>query len=129
MKYIIFRSVFVGLMITCVHPVHATANITDSSNVMVHHENVNHQISTKNSRVRTIGRSNIIVSIKGMVCSFCAQGIQKTFESHASVKAVMVDLGQRTVALKLKRFRKISDAEIQMVIEDAGYNIAEIKRN
>ena len=125
----ILSSIFIGLMTAFLHPVHATANITDSSNVMVHHENVNHQISTKNSRVRTIGRSNIIVSIKGMVCSFCAQGIQKTFESHASVKAVMVDLGQRTVALKLKRFRKISDAEIQMVIEDAGYNIAEIKRN
>ena len=125
----ILSSIFIGLMTAFLHPVHASVNIVVSSNVMEHHTNITHQTSTKNASQTLMGRSNIIVSIKGMVCSFCAQGIQKTFESHASVKAVAVDLTQRTVALKLKRFRKISDAEIQTVIEDAGYNIGEIKRN
>ncbi|MGC6367470.1 MAG: heavy-metal-associated domain-containing protein [Candidatus Marinamargulisbacteria bacterium] len=129
MKNMILSSIFIGLMTVFVYPVHATPNSMVSSNMMEHHTKITHQRATKNARLSMMGRSNIIVSIKGMVCSFCAQGIQKTFESHASVKAVAVDLAQRTVALKLKRFRKISDAEIQTVIEDAGYNIGEIKRN
>ena len=47
MKNMILSSIFIGLMTVFVHPVHATANIVVSSNVMAHHTNITHQASTK----------------------------------------------------------------------------------
>ena len=69
-----------------------------------------------------------MINVKGMVCSFCAHGIQKSFEKHSSVKSVFFNLSDATVSIKLKRFRKISDRKIKSIIIDAGYDVGEITR-
>jgi mercuric ion binding protein len=63
-----------------------------------------------------------------MICSFCAQGITKAFETEKSVKKVKVNLEEKSVNIKLKRFRRLSDKKIRSIIKDAGYTLNEIKR-
>ncbi len=78
--------------------------------------------------VSIITNPSIIIYVNGMVCSFCAQGITKSFKSHNAIKDVSVSLENKTVKLKLKRFHRISDKKIQSIINDSGYNVKEIKR-
>ena len=56
--------------------------------------------------------SSIRINVEGMVCSFCAQGISKAFEQEGAVKSVRINLDDKTVNVKLKRFRRMSDKKI-----------------
>lgn len=61
------------------------------------------------------------VKVKGMVCSFCAQGIEKKLKSRAEVQGVDVDLKGKTVKITYKDGQKISNDEIATLLKDAGY--------
>jgi len=69
-----------------------------------------------------------IVTVKGMVCSFCAQGIKKTFSKIDSVEDVKVDLENKFVTLKLKTGKNLADDQIKTLIHDAGYEVVSVER-
>lgn len=70
----------------------------------------------------------VTVTVKGMVCSFCAQGIKKTFGKLESVKNVEVDLDKKFVKLDLKDNATLSDEVIKEAINDAGYEVEKMER-
>lgn len=70
----------------------------------------------------------ISISVKGMVCSFCAQGIKKTFGRKDSVQDVAVDLDTKVVTITTKTSATLPDAEIRESIVDAGYEVLTIER-
>jgi copper chaperone CopZ len=63
-----------------------------------------------------------------MVCSFCAQGIKKTFGRKESVKDVAVDLDTKVVTITTKDDASLPDTEIRESIVDAGYEVVKIER-
>lgn len=65
------------------------------------------------------------ISVNGMVCSFCAHGIESKFKKLDEVKSVTVDLEKGKVFLDLKK--EIDENIIRKTITDAGYNIEDIK--
>lgn len=68
--------------------------------------------------------------VKGMVCSFCAQGIEKKFNTNASIEKVKIDLEKKQITLTLKDGKKLSDEEIKKIVSDAGYKVEDnIVRN
>ncbi len=70
----------------------------------------------------------ITVTVNGMVCSFCAQGITKKFKSEAAVKEVHVDLDNKVVKLETKDGQDLSDKVITDGITESGFNIVSISR-
>lgn len=68
------------------------------------------------------------VKVNGMVCSMCAQGIQKKFSKEPAVKNLNVDLDRKLVKIETHDGQDISDAVITKYITEAGYNVAEISR-
>ena len=70
----------------------------------------------------------ILATVKGMVCAFCATGIEKTFEKHAAVKDVKVDLEAKLLTVHTKDGATIDDATIKKLVTNAGYNVSDIKR-
>jgi len=72
--------------------------------------------------------SDIDVVIKGMVCSFCVQGIEKKFSSEKSIEKVEVNLDLSTVYLWIKEKQSLQDERITVIVQEAGYNVEEIKR-
>jgi hypothetical protein len=70
----------------------------------------------------------ITVAVKGMVCSFCAQGIKKTFLRKDGVEAVDVDLDKKVVTVKTKAGAALSDSDVKESIVDAGYEVVSIER-
>ena len=61
------------------------------------------------------------VKVKGMVCAFCAQGIEKKFSARKEVESVKVDLDKMEVHLKYKKGMTISKDELKSIIEGAGF--------
>lgn len=76
----------------------------------------------------TANAKDIKVSVKGMVCGFCAQGITKKFQALPEVENVDVSLGKKTVSLKTKDGKDISDSSITSILTESGYNVERIDR-
>ena len=56
-----------------------------------------------------------IVDVKGMVCDFCARGIEKTFYDDKEVKKVSVDLGSGKVLVAYSNTKVINVDEIKNI--------------
>lgn len=70
----------------------------------------------------------IEVKVNGMVCSMCAQGIQKKFGADQAVKKLDVDLNDKVVHIQTHDGKDISNEVITQRIQEAGYNVASIER-
>jgi copper chaperone CopZ len=62
------------------------------------------------------------ITVNGMVCAFCAQGIETALTAMPETKAVFVDLAGKVVAVESKDGMKLNPAKIKKEIEDAGYD-------
>jgi copper chaperone CopZ len=62
------------------------------------------------------------ITVNGMVCAFCAQGIEAALTALPETKAVFVDLAGKVVAVESKDGMKLNAAKIKKEIEDAGYD-------
>ena len=70
----------------------------------------------------------ITTTVNGMVCAFCATGIEKTFRKQPEVAAVKVDLQQKRVTITTKTGKTLSDAKIKEVVTYSGYTMGKIVR-
>jgi copper chaperone CopZ len=61
-----------------------------------------------------------VVSVKGMVCDFCARGIEKTFNKDKTVQKIDVDLSKGKVIIAYTRDKKIDYEEIKKKILSNG---------
>ena len=68
-----------------------------------------------------------VVSVIGMVCDFCAQGIEKTFEKDQTVKKIDVDLNKGKVLIAYSKIKKIEYKEIEQKILSNGQNATGLK--
>lgn len=70
----------------------------------------------------------IEMGVKGLVCAFCAQGIEKKLRKLPATADVVVSLEERLVAVALKDGQDIPDAELRKALTDAGYTVTTIQR-
>jgi mercuric ion binding protein len=66
-------------------------------------------------------------TVNGMVCAFCAQGIEKRISKMSSTKAVYVDLKQKTVVVEPKDGMTLDQKAIVEEVKDAGYDIVKVE--
>jgi copper chaperone CopZ len=71
--------------------------------------------------------NSITVSVKGMVCDFCAQGLKKSFLKKEPVDSIQVSLEKGLVVLYPKEGQSISDEVIQQRIRDNGISVESIQ--
>lgn len=70
----------------------------------------------------------IEMDVNGLVCAFCAQGIEKTMKTFPATAGVFVSLEHRIVAVQLKDGQDIGDDALAKAITDAGYKLVAIHR-
>ena len=70
---------------------------------------------------------DVTVTVKGMVCSFCAQGLKRTFEKRPEVKGINVDLDSKLVTIHFEDGKTLTDAEIEQMIKDAGFTATRVE--
>lgn len=66
------------------------------------------------------------ITVKGMVCSFCSQGITKKFKEEG-VKSVNVDLGKHLVSIELQDNQELAAEKITKILTDSGYGVEKIE--
>jgi copper chaperone CopZ len=71
---------------------------------------------------------SIQATVKGMVCGFCATGIEKTFKAQPEVKAVDVDLENKLVTIQTKQGQTLDNSKIKKLLGNAGYSVVGIVR-
>ena len=69
------------------------------------------------------------IEVNGLVCAFCAQGIDKTLRKLPATEDVVVSLEHRLVAVALKPGQTLDDATVTKAITDAGYAVVKISRS
>lgn len=67
------------------------------------------------------------VTVNGMVCSFCAQGIEKSISKMDETKAVFVDLKNKVVIVEAKEGKTLNEKLISQEIKDSGYDVVKIE--
>ena len=69
----------------------------------------------------------IKAEVNGMVCAFCAQGIEKKLKAMPQTQDVLVNLDKRVVAVELKPGQTVSHEKIKQEITDSGYDVTKIE--
>jgi copper chaperone CopZ len=73
--------------------------------------------------------ATIEMTVNGLVCGFCAQGIEKTLRKNPATEDVLVSLENRLVAVATKAGTDISDDVLRQALTDAGYDVKAITRS
>jgi mercuric ion binding protein len=66
--------------------------------------------------------------VNGMVCSFCAQGIEKRMKTLPATQAVWVDLKNKTVSVEMKPGQRIDEATFRHEMKEAGYDVVRVEQ-
>jgi copper chaperone CopZ len=72
---------------------------------------------------------SVEMEVNGLVCAFCAQGIQKAIRKLPATQDVFVNLEHRIVAVQLKDGQDIPDETLRSAVTDAGYSTVRIQRS
>ena len=75
-----------------------------------------------------VSAETIKTTVNGMVCAFCATGIEKTFRKQSEVDTVKVDLAKKLVTITTKPGKTLSDAKVKEVVTYSGYSMGKIVR-
>jgi copper chaperone CopZ len=72
--------------------------------------------------------ADVVVSVNGLVCDFCAQAVTRSLRRRPEVNDVRVDLTSKLVSIDLRPNQNLDDAAICDIITRAGYSVTEIRR-
>jgi|TARA_B110000495_G_scaffold148946_1_gene131834 hypothetical protein len=76
-----------------------------------------------------VGQDDLILQVKGLVCSFCAHGLQKGMsklnfvDKKRYTKGIYTDITHQYVKVGLKKNKKLNIDKALSVIQDAGYEV------
>src|ERR1043165_2301196 len=70
----------------------------------------------------------IEMEVDGLVCAFCAQGIEKKLRKQDATADVFVNLEHKLVAVALKPGKDIADDALKSLLTEAGYTLKGVKR-
>ena len=71
--------------------------------------------------------NSVKATVNGMVCAFCAQGIEKSISKMDATKAVFVDLKAKVVLVEAKEGKALDQKAIEAAIVDAGYDVVKME--
>lgn len=75
----------------------------------------------------SLAATSIKATVNGMVCAFCAQGIEKRISKMDATKEVFVDLKNKTVAIEARNGQTLDTKAITAEIVDAGYDVVKLE--
>lgn len=70
----------------------------------------------------------VTLSVDGMVCPFCAYGLEKRLKEIDSVARVVIRVSDGIVQLWMKDEKKLADEDLKSAVKKAGFKLTEIRR-
>lgn len=78
--------------------------------------------------IASASQKSIQIGLDGLVCAFCAQGVEKKMKAQAATDKVFVSLDHKIAVVALKDGKDIADDTIKSEITNAGYVVKSINR-
>ena len=72
--------------------------------------------------------ASIRLKVDGMVCPFCAYGLEKRLEEIASIDAVLIRISDGLVQIRTKEGQELTDEALTDVVRKSGFALTEIER-
>jgi mercuric ion binding protein len=94
---------------------------------MNHYSRILSVVLLAGTAASSLAATSVKASVNGMVCAFCAQGIEKRLSKLPATKAVYVDLKQKVVAVEAKDGQTLDPKTITAEITDAGYAVTKLE--
>ena len=92
------------------------------------YKNILFAIAANLAMLAPAAAATIEMDVNGLVCAFCAQGIEKKLRAFPATTDVVVSLEKKLVALSTKDGADIGDEELRKALTDAGYTVKAIRR-
>lgn len=67
------------------------------------------------------------LQVNGMVCAFCAQGIEKRLTSMPETGEIYINLAQKIVAVQPKSGQSINVDKVKAEVTEAGYDVVKVE--
>jgi len=67
------------------------------------------------------------VSVNGMVCAFCAQGIEKRVRALPETGPLYINLARKVVAVQPKEGKTLDLERLKREIQEAGYEVTTVE--
>ncbi len=75
-----------------------------------------------------VNAETIEMQVNGLVCAFCAQGIEKNLRKQSATEDVFVSLKDGLVAVALKAGASVTDESLRELLREAGYTLVDVRR-
>lgn len=76
----------------------------------------------------TAKESDIVATVNGMVCDFCARAVSKVFGKNAAIDTVHVDLDAGEIHVDLKPGATLDDETVGQLVKKSGYTLVSVAR-
>lgn len=103
------------------HEGHLHTQLVDGTNIQLDVERFDKFVADQS------GSQIAVVSVTGMVCDFCARGIEKTFQKDTGFKKIDVDLANGRVLIAYAAGVKIVNEDIERKILSNGQTVTDIQ--
>ena len=72
--------------------------------------------------------ASVRLKVDGMVCPFCAYGLEKRLEEIASIDAVLIRISDGLVQIRTKEDQELTDEALTDAVRKSGFTLREIER-
>lgn len=72
--------------------------------------------------------ATVVLRVDGMVCPFCAYGLEKRLREIAAVDSVLVRLSDGMVQIREKEGHQASESILRETVTKAGFTLREVTR-
>ena len=72
--------------------------------------------------------ASIRLKVDGMVCPFCAYGLEKRLQEIASIDAVLIRISDGLVQIRTKENQELTDAALEDAVKKSGFSLTGIER-
>ena len=72
--------------------------------------------------------ASVRLKVDGMVCPFCAYGLEKRLGEIASIDAVLIRISDGLVQIRMKEDQELTDDVLTDVVRKSGFSLREIER-
>ncbi len=72
--------------------------------------------------------ASVRLKVDGMVCPFCAYGLEKRLEEIASIDAVLIRISNGLVQIRTKEDQELTDEALTDAVRKSGFSLREIER-
>tara|TARA_B100001248_G_scaffold261746_1_gene253995 strand:+ start:4877 stop:5245 length:369 start_codon:yes stop_codon:yes gene_type:complete len=91
---------------------------------MEHKDHKKHEHKDSQASAKKVAKDKLLIKVKGMVCAFCAQGIEKNFNAREEVKNTEVDLDKMQVLVTFVKGKSLAEDVVKEIVTGAGFQFA-----